>query len=71
MWTDRSGFRRITTYSPTNFTLVGSYGAKKVFNHHSPTVIESIRAYTKNRLRYMYVVNIIAPSPCPHATKPQ
>jgi NADPH:quinone reductase-like Zn-dependent oxidoreductase len=37
---------------------VESYGAEKAFDYHSPTVMESIRAYTKNSLRY--VMDIIA-----------
>nr|QJX57336.1 ChaC [Chaetomium olivaceum] len=45
-----SGFRVITTCSPANFTLVESYGAEKAFDYHSPTVMESIRAYTNNSL---------------------
>ncbi|CAG8898610.1 unnamed protein product [Penicillium egyptiacum] len=46
------GHRVITTCSPHNRDLVTSYGADLVFDYHSPTCAEDIRAATKNTLRY-------------------
>lgn len=50
----RSGLEVITTCSPSNFNLVNSLGADKVFDYKSPTVGQDIRQYTKNKLRYVW-----------------
>ncbi|KAH8688607.1 chaperonin 10-like protein [Talaromyces proteolyticus] len=49
----QSGLTVVTTCSPGNFSLVKSYGADEVFDYHSPTCAEDIKAYTKNRLKYV------------------
>lgn len=43
----------MTTCSPHNFDLVRDYGADVAFDYHSPTCAADIRAYTKDRLRYV------------------
>ncbi|KAI3396957.1 hypothetical protein diail_11357 [Diaporthe ilicicola] len=48
-----SGYRVITTCSPTNFKLAEEYGAEKAFDYHSSTCGQEIRAYTKNTLEYV------------------
>ncbi|KAL8313573.1 hypothetical protein RB597_006165 [Gaeumannomyces tritici] len=47
-----SGYRVITTCSPSNFELVQECGAERAFDYHLPTCSEEIRAYTKNSLEY-------------------
>jgi NADPH:quinone reductase-like Zn-dependent oxidoreductase len=42
----------ITVCSPHNFELVKSYGAARVFDYKSPTVIEDIRRETRKSLKY-------------------
>ena len=48
----RSGYRVVTTCSPSNFGMVESYGAEKAFDYNSPTCGEDIRKYTENKLQY-------------------
>jgi NADPH:quinone reductase-like Zn-dependent oxidoreductase len=47
-----AGHRAITTCSPKNFELVKSYGADAVFDYNSPTLVEDIKALTRNCLKY-------------------
>ncbi|KAJ4298205.1 hypothetical protein N0V90_006104 [Kalmusia sp. IMI 367209] len=49
-----SGYEVITTCSPHNFDYVKSLGADAVFNSRSPTVGEEIRAYTNDKLYYLW-----------------
>lgn len=49
----RHGYTPITTCSPKNFELVKSRGAEEVFDYHSPSAVQDIRAYTGNRLKYI------------------
>jgi NADPH:quinone reductase-like Zn-dependent oxidoreductase len=51
--THSSGHTPIGVCSPKNFDLVKSYGAVKMFDYHSPTCAEDIRAYTKNSLAHI------------------
>ncbi|ORY13584.1 putative alcohol dehydrogenase [Clohesyomyces aquaticus] len=48
----RMGARVITTCSPRNYGLVREYGADEVFDYHSPTCGQDIRALTRNALEY-------------------
>lgn len=50
----RHGYTPITTCSPANFQLVKSRGAEKAFDYRSETAIGDIRAYTNNRLKYVF-----------------
>ena len=50
---DSCGLLPLATCSPKNFDLVRSYGAEQVFDYHSPTCADDIRAHTKNSLRYV------------------
>ncbi|ROW00114.1 hypothetical protein VSDG_03467 [Cytospora chrysosperma] len=47
-----AGLRPIATCSPANFDLALRFGAEQVFDYHSPTCAEDIRAYTQNELGY-------------------
>ena len=49
-----SGFKVITTSSPSNFDLLKSYGAKYVFDYKSPTVIEDVSRAANGRLKYIF-----------------
>lgn len=52
--TRRSGFQVITTAGRSNFEYVRSLGADAVFDSRSPTVGEEIRAYTGDKLCYVW-----------------
>ncbi|KAK4235125.1 chaperonin 10-like protein [Achaetomium macrosporum] len=43
-----SGYRVATTCSPSNFDYVKSLGADGVFDYHSPTVVDEIKAWSNN-----------------------
>ncbi|KAJ5962611.1 hypothetical protein N7501_007552 [Penicillium viridicatum] len=46
-----AGFTVITTCSPRSNDLVKSFGADFVFDYASPTIVEDIKAHTRNSLR--------------------
>lgn len=48
----------IATCSPRSNELVKSFGAEEIFDYHSPSCAEEIKAYTKNSLKY--VIDCIA-----------
>lgn len=48
-----SGHKPIGVCSPKNYDLVKSYGAVKLFDYHSATCAQDIRAYTTNNLAYI------------------
>ncbi|KAI9668169.1 MAG: putative secondary metabolism biosynthetic enzyme [Bathelium mastoideum] len=48
-----SGHKAIGVCSSKNYDLVKSYGAVKLFDYHSSTCAQDIRAYTKNTLAYI------------------
>lgn len=50
----RSGYEVITTAGKNNFDYVKSLGADAVFDSRSPTVGEEIRAYTNDKLYYVW-----------------
>ncbi|CAI6342564.1 unnamed protein product [Periconia digitata] len=49
-----SGFRVLTTCSPSNYDYVKSLGADVTFNSRDPNVGAQIREYTKNKLYYAW-----------------
>ncbi|RDL35872.1 Uncharacterized protein BP5553_06484 [Venustampulla echinocandica] len=49
-----AGMKCITTCSPKNFDLVKSYGAEEAFDYNDPGCAEKIKAYTANRLKYVF-----------------
>ncbi|KAI0149652.1 hypothetical protein F4776DRAFT_659553 [Hypoxylon sp. NC0597] len=46
-----AGYQTIATYSSRNLELARSFGADHVFDYHSPTCAEDIKAVTRNSLR--------------------
>ncbi|PNY25475.1 Alcohol dehydrogenase [Tolypocladium capitatum] len=48
-----AGYTPIATCSPSNFDLVTSFGAEKVFDYHSPSCGVSMRAYTRGKLEHV------------------
>jgi NADPH:quinone reductase-like Zn-dependent oxidoreductase len=49
-----AGLRPIATASPSKFDLALRFGAEKVFDYHTETCAEDIRAYTGNELAYTF-----------------
>ncbi|KAI0487510.1 GroES-like protein [Xylaria cf. heliscus] len=49
-----AGLRPIATASPSKFNLAIRFGAEKVFDYHSETCADDIRAYTGNQLAYAF-----------------
>ena len=49
-----SGYRVLTTCSPSNNAFVTSLGAEKAFDYRSPTCGADINAYTSNTLLYAW-----------------
>ncbi|KAM0145981.1 hypothetical protein ACHAQE_010973 [Botrytis cinerea] len=57
-----SGLQVITTASPSNFELLKSRGADKIFDYNNPEVGEKIREYTNNNLKYVFDTISLPPS---------
>ncbi|PGH05855.1 hypothetical protein AJ79_06697 [Helicocarpus griseus UAMH5409] len=49
-----SGYKVVTTCSPSNFDYVKSLGADAAFDHHDPDVGRKIREHTNNTLHLVY-----------------
>lgn len=50
----RSGYKVVTTASPSNHEFVRALGADEVFDYNDPTCGQKIRELTNNNLRYCF-----------------
>ena len=62
-----SGLDVISTASPENFALVKALGAKAVFDHKSPTVVDDVVAESKKGSKVVGCLDCIGR---PHTTGP-